>query len=169
MENSIPQESETIAARRAIRVKEKLAQAKNSLAITKAWWSNGPMEGLGLLAIFILNFFLVYSFFGTQSPVIYFSGPVIPLFAKAMGLFLVTLPYGIQITNAAFFVFFPLTFYLFVKKITGRKAIAFLASLIASLPIYPFGIVRIYGMFLGHDGPHIASLTIIPLAVYGLL
>ncbi|OGM02153.1 hypothetical protein A2115_01425 [Candidatus Woesebacteria bacterium GWA1_41_8] len=169
MENSIPQESETIAARRAIRVKEKLAQAKNSLAITKAWWSNGPMEGLGLLAIFILNFFLVYSFFGTQSPVIYFSGPVIPLFAKAMGLFLVTLPYGIQITNAAFFVFFPLTFYLFVKKITGRKATAFLAVLISCLPIYPFGLVRIYGMFLGQDGPHIASLTIIPLAIYGLL
>jgi len=165
----IPKESETIAAKRSLRLAEKFRRAGEGFRDKNSWWSNGPLELLGLVFVFLLNFYLVINFFGTSAPDIPYSGPVIPLFAKGIELFNVPIAYSIQIVNATFHLFFPFTFYLLVKKISGRKLIAFLVILIASLTVYPFGVVRITGSFIGGDGPHMASLTLVPLAIYGLL
>lgn len=169
MENLIPQESETIAAKRAIRLSEKLRRAGEGLKGKSAWWSNGPLELAGLAFVFFLNFYLVAIFFGTSAPDIPYSGPVIPLFAKIIEFAAIPFPYAVQIVNAVFYLFFPLTLYIFVKKMTGRKLIALLVVLFASLPFYPFAFVRATGAFIGGDGPHMASLTLVPLAIYGLL
>jgi len=169
VENLIPQESETIAAKRAIRLSEKLRRAGEGLKGRNAWWSDGPLELLGLAFIFSLNFYLVVTFFGTSAPDIPYSGPVIPLFAKMVEFAGVPFSYAVQIVNAVFYLFFPLTYYMFVKKVTGRKLISLLVVLFASLPLYPFALVRAAGAFIGGDGPHMASLTLVPLAIYGLL
>jgi len=165
----IPKESETIAARRAARLSEKIGKARSGL-IVKAWWSNELIEAFGLVLIFSLNFYLIYPFFGTAAQDIPFSGPILPLLTKGVEL-ISSLPfaYALQIVYIAFFLFFPLTFYIFVKHITERKMIALLAVLIVSLPFYPFAELRVEAALIGGDGAHIASLTIIPIALYGLL
>jgi hypothetical protein len=168
MESKIPKESETIAARRKTRIAEKL-RIGNGVSGKRAWWSNGPLELLIIAFIFLLNFYLVLPFFGTSAVQTSFSGPVVPVLAKLIELFGVTTPYAYQIINIAFFVTFPLTFYMFVKRISDRKLIALFASLIASLPFYPFATTRIQQSLIGVEQPHIASLTLIPLALYGLM
>ena len=165
----VPQEDETIAAKRAFRLAEKIRSAREGLVGKKAWWNNGPMEILVLVILLSLNFYLVQSFFGTTAPDISYSGPIIPLMGKLIELTGIPLSYSFQIVHAVFFLMFPVTFFIFVRSLTDRKLIAFLAVLIASLPFNPFGLTRIWGMFLGGDGPHLASLTLIPLALYGLL
>jgi len=169
MENTIPKETETIAARRAARVSEKIKKAREGVIIGKGWWSNKVLEVATLVLIFLLNFYLVYPFFGTASPDTFFSGPIIPLFAKGVQLFGVPVPHAIQVVNIAFFLIFPFSLYVFIRFISERKMIALLASLIASLPFYPFSEVRAFASLMGTDAAHIAGLTVIPFAMYGLI
>lgn len=164
----IPKETETIAARRAARVAEKIRKA-GRLRPGRAWWSNSLVEGVALLVLFLLNFYLVYKFFDFPAPDTTFSGPTIPLMAKLLEFFGVPLPYSIQYVNLSFFLAFPITFYLFIRKVTERKLAALLAVLFATLPIYPLAKVRIQIAFVGIEGPHVASLTAIPLAIFGVL
>ena len=89
--------------------------------------------------------------------------------AKAIELFAVPLPYAIQIVNIAFFLIFPFSLYVFIRFISDRKMIALLAALIASLPFYPFSEVRAFASLMGTDAAHIASLSVIPVAMYGLV
>lgn len=168
MGDKIPTEEETIAAKRAERVAEKLKRSKDGFYVPKAWWSTAALEVSLLTLILILNFYLIFPFFGTQAPDAFFSGPVIPLIAKLIEVLGPELSYSIQIVNIIFFLFFPITLYFFIKKVSGRKAIAFLASLIATLPFYPLGYVRITSAMLSTDSAHIASLTIVPIALLGL-
>jgi hypothetical protein len=165
----LPKESETIAAKRAIRLAEKIQEAKKHLDIQSAWWAGLPFEILGLVFVFLINLYLVFPFFGTPAPNIPFSGPIIPLLARLIELTGTPLIYAIQIVNLAFFLLFPLSFYLLIKKLTGRKIAAFLSVLLVSLPIYPFTGTRINALFIGTDGPHIASFAVLPLALHGLL
>lgn len=165
----IPKETETIAARRAARISEKIRKARGGVIRGKGWWSNKVLEVATLVLIFLLNLYLVYPFFGTSAPITFFSGPIIPLVTKSIELLGLPLPYAIQIVNIIFFLIFPLSLYVFIRFITVRKMIALLAALIVSLPFYPFGEVRAYASLLGPDAAHIASLSVIPIAMYGLL
>lgn len=166
----VPKETETIAARRSKRVSEKLRNARRSLIVKRAWWSSAPLEGLGIIFILALTFYLIYPLFGDVAPPTSFSGPVIPLAAKAIEFFFATpLPYSLQIVYLVFFVVFPAAFYLFVKKVAERKSIAFMAVLFASLPIYLLAWSRVNAGFNTEDGAHIASLTLIPLSLLSLL
>lgn len=170
MKEAIPRETETIAARRAARLSEKIKKARSSLVVARAWWSAAPLEGLGVIFLLVLTFYLIYSLFGKAAPPTSFSGPVIPLTAKAIEFFFATpLPYSFQIVYLAFFVVFPFSFYLFVKRVAERKSIAFLAVLFASLPIYLFAWSRVNAGFNTEDGAHIASLALVPLALLSLL
>lgn len=168
MEN-IPKETETIAARRAARIAEKLRLAGEGLAGKKAWWSNEPMELLILIFVFAINFYLVYPFFGTPAPQTHYSGPIVPLITSLVSLFKVQTSYAIQIVYIAFILLFPLSFYLFIKKISGRKMVALFAVMIASFPTVPFLRTRVEAALTGVEGPHVVSLTLMPLAVFGLL
>ncbi len=169
MKEHLPKESETIAAKRAIRIAEKIQEAKKHLKIQPLWWAALPFEILGLVFVFLINLYLVLPFFGTPAPNIPFSGPVIPLLARLIELTGTPLTYAIQIVNLGFFLLFPLSFYLLIKKLTGRKIAAFLSVLLVSLPAYPFAGTRINALFVGTDGPHMASFAMLPLALFGLL
>ncbi|OGM27027.1 hypothetical protein A3D00_01990 [Candidatus Woesebacteria bacterium RIFCSPHIGHO2_02_FULL_38_9] len=169
MGEEVPKESQTIAAVRSARLAEKISLTKSGFNITRAWWNNTISEALGLIAVLFLNLYLVYPFFGTASPDVVFSGPVVPLIAKVIEYFGVPLQYSMQIVNIIFFLLFPFSFYFFVKKITGRKLISMLSVLMVSLPFYPFGEVRAKAALLGIESSHMATLAIIPLALYGLL
>lgn len=167
--DKIPTESETIAAKRTARLAERIREARKGFKARRAWWSKGLAEVLLLVFIFALNFYLIHPFFGAPAPDTTFSGPIIPLLAKAIELSGMPLAYAIQIVNIAFFLLFPITYYFFIKKISGRKMVAFLSVLFVSLPIYPLGGARVKAAFGAVDGPHIASLAVFPLALHGLL
>src|SRR4030042_4233926 len=168
MEN-IPKETETIAARRSARLAEKLRNAGKGLTGRRAWWSNGPLETLILIFAFAINFYLVYPFFGTPAVQTQYSGPIIPLLTSIVSLFNISTPYAIQIVYIAFILMFPLSFYLFIKKISKRKLIARFAVMVVSVPFTPFLRTRVEMALTGIEGPHVVSLSLIPLAIYGLL
>lgn len=165
----IPTEAETIAVKRAVRLAEKLRRARESITMGSAWWGGAVFEVVALVLISFLNIYLVLPFFGTSSVDTFFSGPIVPLLAKFIELFGPPLSYSIQIVNIFFFLIFPISLYFFVRFITGRKLAALLAVLFSSLPFYPFGHVRVYASLLGNDTAHIASLSIVPIALLGLI
>jgi len=165
MKEEVPKETEKIAARRAARAIEKVRKAKDSSMFTPAWWTQGPLEILLIVSLFILNLYLIYPAFGTEAAQTSFSGPVIPLAAKLIEFFNVPFTYSLQYVVIFFFALFPVSLYLFIRKIGGRKLAAFLAILFTTLPIYPFAFSRIGAAFYGEDAPHIASLSLIPLAL----
>ena len=166
----LPKENEKISAIRAARISEKIQQAKVGLLVKRAWWSDGPLESIVLLLLLFFNLYLIFPLIGQEAPVVAFSGPLIPLLTDLFSLLTKTSFYfSLQVIYIIFYLAFPVTFYLLIKKITNRKIIAFFASLFSSLPIYMFGRTRILGMFFGQDGPHIVSLTVIPLALYFLI
>ncbi len=165
MEN-LPQETETIAVKRVSRLSEKIALAHQRFIRKRVWWGDTSIEIIGLIFCFLINFYLVSNFFGEQSANTTFSGPVLPLISKAFSFTGIPFTYAVQIVNAVFFIFFPLSYYLFIKAITGRKLAAFIAVLFASLPIYPFAKVRADFTFQGADSAHIASLAVIPATLF---
>ena len=165
---NIPKETETIKARRAVRITEKVLKGGSSFITPKAWWS-GIIEIAIVATIFIVNFYLVYPFFGTAAPNTTFSGPVIPLMAKTVAFFGTPYAYSIQIVNIFFFLTLPLSVYIFAKSISQRKIVGFLSALFISMPFYPFAKVRVDASFLGGDTAHIASLALMPIAIVALL
>ena len=132
MKDFVPKESETIAARRSARIAEKIKTAKSRFSGGKTWWSDGPLEIVGLILLLIFNFNLIYPVFGTPAVETTFSGPLIPFVAKLIGYSGIPEIYGVQIVNIVFHIFFPLTYYLYIRKISERKIIAFLAIPIIS-------------------------------------
>jgi hypothetical protein len=170
MKENIPKEEEKIAVIRAARVSERIRQAKLGILVKKAWWSDGPLEDAVLLLVLFLNFYLIYPLIGQEAPIVTFSGPVTPLLTDLLS-YLTKTPFyfSLQIVYIIFLLAFPVSFYFFVKKLTDRKLIAFFACLLSSLPVYMLGRTRIVGMFFSQDGPHVMSLTIVPVALYFLL
>lgn len=165
----VPKESETIAAKRLFRFSEKLRRTKGGLSISVPWWSNSVFEVFGLLTVVALNLFLLYPYLSLPPHETSFSGPLIPLLAKTLGVFGFSFAYSTSLIEAIFFLLLPLTFYLFIKRVVGRKLMGFLAIALISLPFYPFALSRINSIFFLGDGPFISSLTITPLAIYFLL
>ena len=110
-ENDVPQESETIAARRAVRIRKRLGKAKRGLGRT-SWRIDGQAESLGLGLIWFLNLYLVLPFFGREAFLTSYSGPIIPLLGKIISWLGLPLSYSIEIVNIVFFLIFPISFYI---------------------------------------------------------
>lgn len=169
MPEDVPKETETIAAKRSLRVAEKLKKARLRMRKVDSWWNSNFVEILLVVGVFSLNLFLVYTYFGTPTSAnTFYSGPVIPFLSQLFVWGGMSMLYGLQLSNLIFILFFPVSFYFLVKAVTERKSIAFLAILISSLPFYPFASVRIYSSLMGIDGAHIASLTISMVALLAL-
>ena len=163
----IPDETDTIAAKRSQRLAEKLKKAGERIRKTEAWWNSSYFEFFLLILVLVINLYSVSSYFGTATFYdTFYSGPVIPLLAKLLEMTGVSLGYGFQLINLVFFLLFPIPFYYLVKAIMGRKIIALLSILLISLPFYPFASVRIYSSLVGVDGAHISSLTVSVIALY---
>jgi len=100
----VPKESETIAAKRAARLAEKIREGKN-FVIQRTWWSNSAFEILVILSILSLNLYQITPFFGTSAKDSFYSGPVIPLLAKLIELFGISLSVSLQTVNIFFYSF----------------------------------------------------------------
>lgn len=119
------------------------------------------MEIAGLIALFAVNSFLLFPFFGKESQANYFSAPFIPTLADLTSFF-VPFEQGVRFWLIGFLLVFPFTFYYFAREVSSRKLVGFVAAFLASLPVGFFLPLRVsLGIFKG-DGQNIVSLTIIP-------
>jgi hypothetical protein len=135
--------------------------------ISARWWVR-IIESAVVIGLMVVNFILILPFFGAEDRANVFSAPLIPLLSEITEP-LIPFTYGIRIWLLTFIAFFPLTFYYFVRDISGRRLVGMLASLISLLPIGVFLSYRIDMGLLAGDGSHIAALTVIPLASLALL
>jgi len=165
----IPSEEEKIASRRAVRVAERVKKTREGLLRKPFWRVDGQAESLGLVLIWFLNLYLVVPFFGREAFITSYSGPMIPFLAKIIGLTGLPLSYGFEVVNIVFFLLFPVTFYIFMRRVSGKTLVAFLAGLMVSLPLSPFAGARLRAVFYSVEGPHMASLAIVPVAMMGMM
>ena len=134
-----------------------------------AWWNGGRFNKetfLFLLIIWALNIIVVYPIFGRDLTPAYTSCPYLISIADFFHRFL-------NIPQRAFFgvltfcsvSFFPVSFYLYVRKIAMRHEItAFIAALLFLLPSPFFGNVPIVASaIIQGDGAHILVLSFIPI------
>lgn len=162
-----PKKKETLAEKQEERIRRLNHFRKKIPEFSAQWWVRVG-EIFGLAVLFLVNLFLLYPFFGHEDRVNVFSAPVIPVLATFTERF-IAYSSGIRVWLLAFLLFFPLSFYYLVKRITNRKLTAFLASFVVILPIRFFLLLRVNLGLLGGDGVHVASLTFIPLTCLFLL
>lgn len=165
----IPKESETIGKLREKRIREKVEAQRKRFHFPPAWWTGAVEETSIVLLLFALNLALLSPFLTTPDRGTIFSAPVIPLLARIFEFLGISFEQSLRAVLTIFMALFPVTFYLFVRSLTGRKLPAFAATLFVSFPISPFLGERVRAAFVNGDGPHIASLTFGPLALLGLL
>lgn len=165
----VPKETETIAHKRALRISEKLQSARDRINLRNAWWASQSFEFFGLSILFVVNFILILPVIGAPAVSVKFSGPVVPLLARAISLLGTPFMYSIQLVNVIFFLAFPITFYFFVKFVSGRKFAAFLSCLVVTLPLFAFAKTRVEFGLLSNESPYIASLSTLPVALIMLL
>lgn len=158
-----PAKKETLAIKQGEKIQRwKLTHLRKRLPEFSSQWWVGVGEIFGLVALFLITLWLLYPFFGFENRTNVFSAPVIPVLATLTERW-VSFAYGVRIWLLGFLIFFPLSFYYFVREISGRKLTAFLATFFAILPVGIFLQVRVSLGILGEDGAHIASLTLVPL------
>lgn len=134
------------------------------------WWKNSLVEILGVVLIVLLNTFLIWPLFSGLDRGTHFSGPLLPVIGQTTAFVSgISLAAAFQITYLFFFLLFPVSFCALVYFLTRRRLTTLFAVLIAALPEYVFAESRIASGFFYGDGPHIASLAIVPLAVIGLI
>ncbi|OGY21581.1 MAG: hypothetical protein A3A65_05700 [Candidatus Chisholmbacteria bacterium RIFCSPLOWO2_01_FULL_49_14] len=122
-------------------------------------------DRLLLAGLLVGNVLLVWRYF--SSPFTYvFSAPVVPILASMLGFAGVEYDVAIHWILIAFFIAGPLTLYLFVKELSGRKSSAFISAILYSLPVFRS---RFEALTVSGDGAHIAALTLVPLAAFFLM
>jgi hypothetical protein len=162
-----PEKKETLAQKQEKRLRRLNHLRRRLPELSSRWWIRiGEMGGLTVL--FLVNFWLLAPFFGRPDRINVFSAPVIPLFANLTESFL-SFSYGVRLWLLVFLIFFPLSFYWFVREISGRKLVALISSFIAILPVGIFLPLRVNLGLFGGDGAHMASLTLTPLVCLLLL
>ncbi|MFC1727462.1 hypothetical protein ACFL0Y_02975 [Patescibacteria group bacterium] len=125
------------------------------------WWIIVG-EVLVVLGLLLINLYLLHPFFGREDKINVFSAPIVPILATVTEK-IVPFSFGIRIWLLAFLVFFPVSFYYFVREISGRRLAGLLSTLIVTIPASVFLGMRIQLGLLSQDGGHVASLTLIPL------
>lgn len=166
---SIPQETETIAHKRAERLTQKLRNARARIALKNTWWTSEAVELGGLFVLLIINFIVISPFFGQSADSLKFSGPVVPFLAKSVSLTGVPFLYAVQLVNVIFYLILPVTFYYFVKFVTGRKFAAYLSTIILSMPVSVFAKSRVEFGMLSHESAYIAGIAFLPIGLITLL
>jgi len=164
-----PTKKETLASKQEKKIRKwRLNHFRGRLAELSPQWWVGAGEIFGLVVLFLTNFWFLYPFFGHEDRANVFSAPVIPVLASVSESF-TPYSYGIRLWILVFLLFFPVSFYFFVRAISGRKLTGFISAFIVSLPIWVFLPLRINLGLLAQDGAHIASLTLAPLVCLLLL
>lgn len=153
-----PGKKETLARKQEERVRRLNYLRSKFAGFSPQWWV-GTGEIIGLVVVLAINFFLLFSFFGQEDQTNVFSAPLIPLLAKITSVFMPH-SYGVRFWLLIFLLAFPLAFYFLIREISGRRLVAFIAVLIASLPIGIFLPLRVKLGLLTQDGGQVASLTL---------
>lgn len=162
-----PAKKETLIRKQEKRIRRIYLLRSKLSELSPQWWV-GVGEVLGVMALLLTNIWLLYPFFGQEDKTNVFSAPVIPVLTDLTKT-LLPFTYGVRLWLLVFLIAFPLSFYFFVREISGRKLAGFLAGFIVSLPVGIFLPLRVNLGILGEDGAHIASLTLIPLVCLLLL
>jgi len=162
-----PTKKETLARKQEKRIR-RIHQLRSRFSELPSQWWVGVGEIVGLVILLLANLWLLYPFFGSPDQTNVFSAPVVPVLVTLTER-MAPFAYGVRIWLLVFLIFFPLSFYFFVRGISGRKLTAFLASFMVILPIKVFLVTRVELGLLGEDGAHITSLTFTPLVCLLLL
>jgi len=166
----IPKEDQTIAVKRFRRISRKIRETRIKVFAPTGWWANKVVEVAGLVLLVGLNVYLIIPFWGNTGTSNPFSGPAIPFFAGAIrDLFTVSFPFALHLVSIFFFLLFPVADYFLIFLLTKRRLVALTSVLFATLPFLVFAKARIVAGFFGGDLPHVASLSILPLAIYWLI
>ncbi len=166
----IPTTEATIAARRSHRLLRRIESADGGLFTADAWWRSGYVELAALTLISVLNLFLLSPLVGTASPSNTYSGPLIPFLASIVAtISRIPFSYAAQMVNVFFFLLLPVSLYILIKLLTNRILTALFAVLIATLPLTLFLQGRVEAGLLGGDSSHVASLGLMPLALFCLI
>lgn len=152
-----PQKSETLVSKTEARIEKKKLLAHIGAIKIEHWVGIG--EAIFLITLLLINFGLLFSFFGKPDETNVFSAPLIPILAQATS-FMVPFVYGVRLWLLVLLLAFPVTFYFFVREITGRKFPAAVAALLISIPAEPFLKSRIELGLFADDGGQMAALTI---------
>jgi hypothetical protein len=161
-----PEKEERLAIKQEKRIR-RLHYLRSRLPTSPQWWVKiGEISGVALL--FSINFFLLFPFFGHEDKANVFSAPVMPVLASLTEK-LLPFSYSIRVWLLVFLVFFPLSYYYFVKEVSGRKLVGLISSLVVILPVGVFLPLRVNLGLMSEDGAHVASLTLIPLVCLLLL
>ncbi len=118
-------------------------------------------ENLFVGSLVAMNVVLVWQYFNQPFPYV-FSAPLIPVSVDFVRRFGADIDSAARMMLFGFYIFGPTTLYYLVRNVTGRRMSAAFAAVLYSLPIFR---ARLEAMTLLGDGAHIASLTVIPLAV----
>lgn len=118
---------------------------------------------IGLLLVG--NLILVWRFFSLPFSFV-FSAPVVPVLSRVVGVVGVDYDSAVRFVLLVFFIFGPISLYLLVKEVTGRRMSALVAAVMYSLPVFRS---RFEALVFSGDGAHIAALTLIPLVAFWLL
>jgi hypothetical protein len=162
-----PEKKETLATKQAERIKRlNLIRQRFQEFSPRAWV--GLLELGGLLILFLINFWLILPFFGQPDQINVFSAPVVPVLVSLTEAIVPT-QFGIRIWILAFLSLFPLFFYYFVREVSGRKLVGFIASFLVILPWGPFLPTRVKLGLFAQDGAHVVALTFMPLICLLLL
>lgn len=162
-----PRRKETLAIKQEERVRRVQSIRHRLPEFSPQRWVRAG-EVLGIAALFLTNLFLLYPFFGGEDTVNVFSAPVVPLLASLTEN-LLPFSYSVRLWLLLFLAFFPLTFYYFVREISGRKLAGLIAGFMVLLPTGVFLNSRVNLGLFSEDGAHIASLTFIPIVCLLLL
>jgi len=162
-----PEKKETLAEKQEKRLRRVNHFRQRLPELSPQWWV-GVGEMVAIIILLSVSFWLLSPFFGQADQVNAFSAPVVPLLTTLLEN-LVPFNYGVRIWLLVFLTIFPLTFYYFVRDISGRKLTGLLAAFISILPISPFLSARVGLGLFDQDGSHIASLTMTLLVCLLLL
>ena len=134
-------------------------------------WENALLVDILAIVFFLsLNLVYLFPFLGQADGGNFFSAPLVPKLASFLAV-LSGLPVGQAMTLCllVFIIFGPVSLYLLVAKLSGRRLAAFAAGLIYSLPLEILAVGRVKMAFLVGDGGHIAALTLVPVVIFFLL
>ncbi len=162
-----PGERDTLLGIQKEKIKELTSAQKRLKKLTSERWVKWG-EIIGLIVLFVVNFWLLSPFFGGEDRMNVFSAPLIPILAEITSI-LIPFSYGIRLWLLISMLLLPFSLYFFVKEISGRKLPALMTAFLVSIPAWVFLPLRLSLSIVEGDGQHIASLSIIPLACLALV
>lgn len=145
------------------RFKKKGEDQKNQLPISNPNFLFLFREVLALAVLVSFNIYFLWPYIGSEYPLFNFSAPVLPLLARIIEtLTPLSFMQGVGIVVLASFPLASVTWYFFLKRLSGSVLLGFISGLIFLLPW--FYLPRFALFWQRGDGIHALGFAILPLA-----